>query len=86
MAPDIAATTRAATGSHSADQIGSVLSIQSRRVHDSTVCTPEGKSVASSDALRAAIDARQPGERVSLTYTRSGTSQTVQLTLATRPS
>jgi putative serine protease PepD len=45
-----------------------------------------GKAVASSDALRAAINARQPGERVSLTYTRNGTRHTVHLTLASRPS
>jgi putative serine protease PepD len=45
-----------------------------------------GKPVASSNALRAAIDAHRPGDRVSLTYTRNGTSHTVQLTLASRPS
>jgi putative serine protease PepD len=45
-----------------------------------------GKTIASSDALRAAINARQPGDRVALTYRRNGQSHTVQLTLASRPS
>ena len=45
-----------------------------------------GKPVASSNALRAAIDAHRPGDRVSLTYMRNGKSHTVQLTLASRPS
>ena len=44
-----------------------------------------GKPVASSNALRAVIDAHRPGDRVSLTYTRNGKSHTVQLTLVSRP-
>ena len=45
-----------------------------------------GKTVTSSDALRAAINGHKPGDHVSLTYTRNGNSHTVQLTLASRPS
>jgi putative serine protease PepD len=45
-----------------------------------------GTHVSSSDEVRAAINARKPGERVSVTYTRNGTSHTVSLTLASRPS
>jgi putative serine protease PepD len=45
-----------------------------------------GKTVTSVKELQSAIAAHKPGDRVSLTYSRSGTSHTVQLTLASRPS
>ena len=45
-----------------------------------------GKSVSNGDELRAAIAAKRPGDKVSVTYTRGGKSHTVQLTLASRPS
>ena len=45
-----------------------------------------GGHISSSDELRAAINARKPGDRVSITYTRNGTRHTVSLTLASRPS
>src|SRR3954452_24098462 len=43
-------------------------------------------SVSSSDDLRAAINARKPGDRVTLVYTRGGQRHTVSVTLASRPS
>lgn len=46
----------------------------------------EGKQISSSSQLRSAINARKPGDRVTLTYRRSGKSRTVNVTLATRPS
>ena len=45
-----------------------------------------GTHISSSDELRAAINARKPGDRVSITYTRNGKKHTVSLTLASRPS
>jgi putative serine protease PepD len=45
-----------------------------------------GTKVDSAVGLENAIGARKPGERVSLTYRRGGTTHTVQVTLATRPS
>jgi hypothetical protein len=36
--------------------------------------------------LQSAIDAKRPGDTVSITYTRDGTSTTVQVSLGTRPS
>jgi putative serine protease PepD len=45
-----------------------------------------GSHISSSDELRAAINARKPGDRVSITYTRNGTKHTVSSTLASRPS
>jgi putative serine protease PepD len=45
-----------------------------------------GTKISSSDDLRAAINARKPGDRVALTFTRNGTRHTVSLTLTSRPS
>jgi putative serine protease PepD len=44
-----------------------------------------GKTVSSSEALQNAVDAKQPGDSVSITYVRNGTRHTVQVTLANRP-
>jgi len=44
------------------------------------------KRVATADELRAAINARKPGERVSISYTREGASHTVRVQLTSRPS
>ncbi len=45
-----------------------------------------GKTVATSDELRSAIDAKKPGDTVSLTVVRSGKQRTVEATLVSRPS
>lgn len=42
--------------------------------------------VATPGELRAAINERKPGDRVSVTYRRNGQTHTAQLTLASRPS
>src|ERR687888_1520611 len=44
------------------------------------------RKVSSADELRAAINARRPGDHVSVTFRRNGRSHTVSLTLASRPS
>ena len=45
-----------------------------------------GKRVTATTQLQSAIDARKPGDSVTIRYTRSGDSHTVQVKLATRPS
>jgi putative serine protease PepD len=45
----------------------------------------DGKVVSAGDELTNAIAAKQPGESVSITYTREGSSHTVEIELATRP-
>jgi putative serine protease PepD len=45
-----------------------------------------GTKITSSDGLRAAINARKPGDRVSVTFVRNGKRHTVSLTLGSRPS
>jgi putative serine protease PepD len=50
------------------------------------VTSVNGKKITSSDELRAAINARQPGDTVSIKYTRNGKSHTVEVKLVSRPS
>jgi S1-C subfamily serine protease len=45
-----------------------------------------GRQVRAADELGTAIDAKKPGDRVTITYTRNGASRTVTVTLAERPS
>jgi putative serine protease PepD len=45
-----------------------------------------GESAGTADGLRAAINAKSPGDRVTLTYRRDGKTHTVRVTLANRPS
>jgi len=45
-----------------------------------------GKKISSSDDLRSAINARKPGDHVSVTFLRNGQRHTVSLTLGSRPS
>jgi putative serine protease PepD len=46
----------------------------------------DGTKVETADALTRAIDARQPGDTVTVKFRRDGKDQTVQVELATRPS
>jgi putative serine protease PepD len=46
----------------------------------------DGKRISSADELRAAINRHRPGDKVSLTYRRSGNNHTVEVTLTNRPS
>ncbi len=45
-----------------------------------------GKHVSTPDAVRAAVDARNPGEHVQVQVTRNGQTKTFTVTLGTRPS
>ncbi len=46
----------------------------------------DGEAVSSAARLQAAIDAKRPGDTVSITYSRGGKSHTVRVKLAARPS
>ena len=46
----------------------------------------DGTKVTTTAQLQAAIDAKQPGDAVTLTYRRNGTTHTAKVTLANRPS
>jgi S1-C subfamily serine protease len=45
----------------------------------------EGQTVATAEELQRAIDAKHPGDTVSITYWRNGKSHTTDVKLATRP-
>ena len=49
------------------------------------VTSVDGESVATAAELQAAIDAKRPGDEISITYTRGGESKTVKVELGTRP-
>ncbi|MFO7571891.1 MAG: trypsin-like peptidase domain-containing protein [Gaiellaceae bacterium] len=46
----------------------------------------DGKAVSSAAALQSAVDARRPGDTVSVTVLRKGERVTIEVTLGTRPS
>jgi putative serine protease PepD len=46
----------------------------------------DGKAITSSAELQSAIDAKRPGDKISLTVVQDGKSRTVEITLASRPS
>jgi putative serine protease PepD len=45
----------------------------------------DGKSITTGDELREAIDAKKPGDKITLTIERDGDERTVQVTLGQRP-
>jgi putative serine protease PepD len=49
------------------------------------VTAAAGKKITSASELRGVINARQPGDSISVTYTRGGQSHTVTVKLAARP-
>jgi serine protease Do len=46
----------------------------------------DGEPVATAEELQRAIDAKQPGDTITLTYFRGGETQTVEVQLDSRPS
>jgi putative serine protease PepD len=50
-----------------------------------TITAVDGTEVDSSAALQETIDAKQPGDRVTITYVRDGATRTVDVELAERP-
>jgi S1-C subfamily serine protease len=77
--PAARAGLRAATGSRSVDG-------QSYPTGGDVITAIDGRKVTSSAELQSAIDAKQPGDTVSITYVRDGDSRTAQVQLASRPS
>jgi len=50
------------------------------------VLSVDGRKVTDASSLGQAIDAHQPGDTITVTYTRDGSTHTTRVTLATRPS
>lgn len=70
---------RAATGTELVDG-------QERPTGGDVILAFDGKEVTSAAALQSAVDARRPGDTVSIAILRDGKRRTVKVTLAARPS
>jgi len=70
---------RAATGTETVDG-------QQVPTGGDVIVALDGKDVTSSAELQSAVDARKPGDTVTLTILRDGERRTVEVTLGTRPS
>jgi putative serine protease PepD len=77
--PAARAGLRAATGSRLVDG-------QSYPTGADVITAIDGRAVTSSEELQSTIDAKQPGDTVSITYVRDGDRRTVEIRLASRPS
>ena len=69
---------RAATGTELVDG-------QERPTGGDVIVEFDGQAVTSPTALQSAVDARQPGETVSVVVLRDGDRRTLEVTLAVRP-
>ena len=77
--PAAEAGLRAASGS-------AMVNGQSYPTGGDVITAVDGTAITDGASLQTAIDAKRPGDSVSITYTRDGTSTTVQVSLGTRPS
>jgi S1-C subfamily serine protease len=77
--PAAEAGLRAADGSAMVDG-------QSYPTGGDVITAVDGTAIADGADLQAAVDAKRPGDTVSITYTRDGASTTIQVSLGTRPS
>jgi putative serine protease PepD len=77
--PAARARLRPATGSRT-------VAGQSYPTGGDVITAVDGNRITSAEELQTAIDAKRPGETISITYSRSGESQTIRVKLASRPS
>ncbi len=77
--PAAEAGLRAATGS-------AMVAGQSYPTGGDVITAVDGTAITDGAELQSAVDAKSPGDSVELTYTREGTSTTVEVSLGTRPS
>ncbi len=77
--PAAEAGLRAATGSAMVDG-------QSLPTGGDVITAVDDTAITDGASLQSAIDAKRPGDTVSITFTRDGASKTVQVSLGTRPS
>ena len=77
--PAAEAGLRAATGSAMADG-------QSYPTGGDVITAVDDTAISDGADLQSAIDAKRPGDTVSITFTRDGTSTTIEVSLGTRPS
>ena len=78
-------TPAAEAGLHAASG-SAMVDGQSYPTGGDVITAVDGTAITDGASLQTAIDAKRPGDSVSITYTRDGTSTTVQVSLGTRPS
>ena len=76
--PAAEAGLKAATGSGTVDG-------QSFPTGGDVITEVDGQAITTGAELQNAVDAKKPGDSISITYTRDGESHTVEITLGTRP-
>jgi putative serine protease PepD len=76
--PAAEAGLKAATGSANVDG-------QSYPTGGDVITEVDGNAITTGAELQNAVDAKKPGDSISITYTRDGQSHTVEITLGTRP-
>jgi len=91
MAPGVEVTdVRAGTPADSAGlhaQAGSrTVEGESYPTGGDVITSFDGKQITTAQQLQDAVDAKQPGDTVTITYVRGGKRRTVNVTLASRPS
>jgi putative serine protease PepD len=63
-----------------------IVGVDSYPTGGDVLTSVDGQKITTSEQLQRAIDAKHPGDTVSITYWRNGQSHTAQVKLATRPS
>jgi putative serine protease PepD len=74
------------TGAHIAEVRAGTPAAEAGLQNGDLVTAIDGESVESADELRRLIDAKRPGDKAVLTVRRDGGSETLNVTLGTRPS
>ncbi len=86
MVTDVRQGTAAAEAGLRAANGSAMVDGQSYPTGGDVITAVDGTAITSGAELQAAVDAKKPGDTISLTYTRDGASSTVQVSLGTRPS
>ena len=83
---NVLAGTPAAKAGLKAATAQKVVDGQSYPTGGDVITALDGAAITSSAELQTAVDAKRPGDTVTVTYARGGSTHTVKVTLGTRPS
>jgi putative serine protease PepD len=86
MVTDVRQGTPAAEAGLRAASGSATVNGQSYPTGGDVITAVDGTAITDGAQLQAAIDAKHPGDTVSITFTRDGASTTIQVSLGTRPS
>ena len=86
MVTEVRQGTPAAEAGLSAATGSAMVDGQSYPTGGDVITAVDDTAITDGAALQSAIDAKHPGDSVSITFSRDGKSKTVQVSLGTRPS